>query len=183
MARLISILPSCLNQPRQFLQTQHHSTLSRQSMPLSSKPKLRRVRYVAELQTSEDELQLLITLILSSGLTFDAIGKAIGRDEVWVASAFYGQVRILLAFSSTSRWLCPCLRAILYHALQAKPSAEELAKLSELLELPQAQLTAGLGDHWFPYRGLGTAVPTDPVVYRLYEVRRIQYLAFWDPLM
>ena len=26
------------------------------------------------------------------GLTFDDIAKAIGRDEVWVAAAFYGQV-------------------------------------------------------------------------------------------
>lgn len=27
-------------------------------------------------------------------LTFEDIGKAIGRDEVWVAAAFYGQVRL-----------------------------------------------------------------------------------------
>lgn len=26
------------------------------------------------------------------GLTFDNVAKAIGRDEVWVAAAFYGQV-------------------------------------------------------------------------------------------
>ena len=26
------------------------------------------------------------------GLTFDQIAKAIGKDEVWVAAAFYGQV-------------------------------------------------------------------------------------------
>lgn len=31
---------------------------------------------------------------LSVGLSFEAIGNAIGRDEVWVASAFYGQVGI-----------------------------------------------------------------------------------------
>jgi hypothetical protein len=29
-----------------------------------------------------------------AGLTFDQIAKAIGRDEVWVAAAFYGQVKI-----------------------------------------------------------------------------------------
>jgi cyanate lyase len=28
-----------------------------------------------------------------AGLTFDQIAKAIGKDEVWVAAAFYGQVR------------------------------------------------------------------------------------------
>lgn len=27
-----------------------------------------------------------------TGLTFDEIAKSIGRDEVWVAAAFYGQV-------------------------------------------------------------------------------------------
>jgi cyanate lyase len=27
------------------------------------------------------------------GLTFDQIAKAIGRNEVWLAAAFYGQVR------------------------------------------------------------------------------------------
>jgi cyanate lyase len=26
------------------------------------------------------------------GLTFDQIAKAIGKDEIWVASGFYGQV-------------------------------------------------------------------------------------------
>lgn len=33
-----------------------------------------------------------LTLIHHLGLTFDQIGKAIGKDEVWVASAFNGQV-------------------------------------------------------------------------------------------
>ncbi len=28
----------------------------------------------------------------NAGLTFEAIGKAIERDEVWIAAAFYGQV-------------------------------------------------------------------------------------------
>lgn len=29
------------------------------------------------------------------GLTFDQIAKELGKDEIWVASAFYGQVSIL----------------------------------------------------------------------------------------
>lgn len=28
----------------------------------------------------------------ATGLSFEQIGKAIGKDEVWVAAAFYGQV-------------------------------------------------------------------------------------------
>jgi cyanate lyase len=34
---------------------------------------------------------------ICAGLTFDDIAKAIGRDEVWTAAAFYGQVRLFLA--------------------------------------------------------------------------------------
>ncbi|KAJ7889450.1 cyanate lyase C-terminal domain-containing protein [Mycena olivaceomarginata] len=76
------------------------------------------------------------------GLTFDEIAKAIGKDEVWTAAAFYGQ---------------------------AKPTPEELSKVSELLDVPSGELQAGLGDHWWPNRGLGPIPPTDPVIYRLYE--------------
>jgi cyanate lyase len=35
----------------------------------------------------------MMTMIVA-GLTFDEIGKAINRDEVYVAAAFYGQARI-----------------------------------------------------------------------------------------
>ncbi|KAJ7284435.1 cyanate lyase C-terminal domain-containing protein [Mycena rebaudengoi] len=76
------------------------------------------------------------------GLTFDQIAKAIGKDEVWVAAAFYGQ---------------------------AKFTAEELNKVSDLLGVAQTELHAGIGDHWWPNRGLGPIPPTDPVIYRLYE--------------
>ncbi|KAJ7685896.1 cyanate lyase C-terminal domain-containing protein [Mycena rosella] len=76
------------------------------------------------------------------GLTFDEIAKAIGKDEVWVAAAFYGQ---------------------------AKFTGEELASVASALDIPAGELQAGLGDHWWPHRGLGPVPPTDPVIYRLYE--------------
>ncbi|KAF9457867.1 cyanate lyase C-terminal domain-containing protein [Collybia nuda] len=78
------------------------------------------------------------------GLTFEQIAKAIGKDEVWLAAGMYGQ---------------------------AKFSEDELRKLAEVLEVPVAETLAGLGDHWWPNRGLGPVPPTDPVIYRLYEVR------------
>ncbi|KAI0076164.1 cyanate hydratase [Panus rudis PR-1116 ss-1] len=78
----------------------------------------------------------------AQGLTFDAIGKAIGRSEVWVAAAFLGQ---------------------------AKFTQEELSKVSQLLAVDNAALVAELGDHWYPQRGIGPSIPTDPVIYRLYE--------------
>ncbi|KAI4517605.1 Cyanase [Schizophyllum commune Tattone D] len=75
------------------------------------------------------------------GLTFDEIAKAVGRDEVWVAAAFYGQ---------------------------AKPDAEELAKLGDVLGL--SSLKEEVSPQWWPMRGgLGSTPPTDPVIYRLYE--------------
>ncbi|KAL0573235.1 Cyanate hydratase [Marasmius crinis-equi] len=83
-----------------------------------------------------------MTLTHWRGLTFEAVAKELGRDEVWVASAFYGQ---------------------------AKFSANDLQKVSGILDLPQADLDAALGDHWWPYRGLDPMPPTDPVLYRLYE--------------
>ncbi|TFL04200.1 cyanate lyase C-terminal domain-containing protein [Pterulicium gracile] len=76
------------------------------------------------------------------GLSFDDIAKKVGKDEVWLAAAFYGQ---------------------------AKFSPEDLAKVGQALDIPEKELTAGLGDHWWPNRGLGPIPPTDPVIYRLYE--------------
>ncbi|KAJ7152091.1 cyanate lyase C-terminal domain-containing protein [Mycena filopes] len=84
----------------------------------------------------------LLAAKTAKGLTFDAIAQKLGKDEIWVAAAFYAQ---------------------------AKFTPEELTTLSELLELPPAALSAGLGDAWFPTRGLGPTPPTDPLVYRLYE--------------
>ncbi|KAI5120199.1 hypothetical protein M0805_006305 [Coniferiporia weirii] len=76
------------------------------------------------------------------GLSFEQIGKSLGKDEVWVASAFYGQ---------------------------AKLTEDQIEALASLLEVPAANLHAQLGAHWWPERSLGSTTPTDPVVYRLYE--------------
>jgi len=72
-------------------------------------------------------------------MTFADIGKALGRDECWVAALFY---------------------------CQAKATEEETCKLAKLLELPCEELKV-LAD--FPNKGLGPVVPTDPLIYRLYE--------------
>jgi cyanate lyase len=66
----------------------------------------------------------------------------------------------------------PCLRNPGLNATssQAKFSPEELINLSEILDIPIASLQGGLGEHWWPNRGLGPVPPADPVIYRLYEV-------------
>jgi len=76
------------------------------------------------------------------GLTFDQIAKEIGKDEVWLAAAFYGQ---------------------------AKFTEDELKRVAEILDVGPAFALSELGNHWWPNRGLGPMPPQDPVIYRLYE--------------
>lgn len=86
---------------------------------------------------------LLFQRKAQKGLTFSDIGKALGRDEVWVAAAFYAQ---------------------------AKFTMEEVDKLAHLLDINQHSILAEIGDHWWPNRGeLAEMPPKDPVLYRLYE--------------
>jgi len=58
------------------------------------------------------------------------------------------------------------------NCVQAKLSAEELQLLSNFLSIDHTSLQSELGEHWWPNRGLGPIPPTDPVIYRLYEVRQ-----------
>jgi cyanate lyase len=75
-------------------------------------------------------------------LTFEAIAKHLGRDEVAIAALFYGQ---------------------------AMASAEDMKKLSEVLDIPIQTLESQLSG--FPDRGRSLEMPPkDPLVYRLYEV-------------
>jgi cyanate lyase len=61
----------------------------------------------------------------------------------------------------------------IYLALKAKASEEELRALEAVLQLPREILSpgiAGIGDSWYPNRGIGPIPPTDPLIYRLFEV-------------
>ncbi|CAG8837407.1 46139_t:CDS:2, partial [Gigaspora margarita] len=75
--------------------------------------------------------------------SFADIGKQLGKDEVWVASLFYGQ---------------------------AKPEEADLKKLSVILDIQY--LTTDLGAQtFFPTRGgLLELPPRDPFLYRLFEM-------------
>ena len=74
------------------------------------------------------------------GLTFDQISKKIGLAESLVAALFYGQFRVE---EDTAKKLCA--------ELGLGKDVEDF-----LVEWPD--------------RGLGPVVPTDPVIYRLYEI-------------
>ncbi|MQA87223.1 MAG: cyanase [Streptosporangiales bacterium] len=74
-------------------------------------------------------------------LSFAEIAKSVGRHPVWTAAAIHGQ---------------------------AVMSAEEADKLVDLLGLPAA---VSVALQRYPMRGsLDEAVPTDPLIYRLYEI-------------
>jgi cyanate lyase len=77
------------------------------------------------------------------GLSFADLEKILDRDEVWIAALLYRQ---------------------------ASASAEEASKLAASLDLSEdiaEELTA------FPSKGLGPVVPTDPLVYRFYEIMQV----------
>ncbi|KAL9096840.1 MAG: hypothetical protein Q9165_000804 [Trypethelium subeluteriae] len=75
-------------------------------------------------------------------LTFEAIAKKLGRDEVAVAALFYGQ---------------------------AMANAEDIKNLSDLLNIPADKLESQLAGH--PDRGRTMDMPPkEPLIYRLYEI-------------
>ena len=75
--------------------------------------------------------------------SFADLGKLIDRDEVWVASLFYGQ---------------------------ASATEEEAEKLSAKLDLEQ-NISDTLTE--CPTKSLGPLVPTDPLIYRFYEIMQV----------
>ncbi|KAF8310255.1 Cyanase [Clavulina sp. PMI_390] len=108
----------------------------------------RRESFVAATSTAplnklEPILKSLFDAKARLNLSFENIASRIGRDEIWVASVFYGQ---------------------------AKPTPADIESLSSVLEIDFSAFKAEHGEHWWPHRGMvGPMPPTDPVIYRLYE--------------
>ena len=87
----------------------------------------------------------------AKGMSFADLEAALGLDEVWIASLFYGQ---------------------------ATASKEEAEKLAELLSLDPA-ITAALQE--FPTKGsLDPVIPTDPLIYRFYEIMQVYGMPLKD---
>ncbi len=98
-----------------------------------------------------ESTQLLLKAKKEKGLTFADIGSLLGLDEVWVASLFYGQ--------STA-------------------SDEEADKLLTTLgldtELKEILTTP-------PVKGsLDPVIPTDPLIYRFYEIMQVYGMPMKD---
>jgi cyanate lyase len=92
---------------------------------------------------SEEITARLLNAKKRKGLTFGDLEKELGRDEVWIAALFYRQ---------------------------ASASREEAEKLAAALGLPP-DAVEDLTE--YPVKGLGPVVPTDPLVYRFYEIMQV----------
>lgn len=89
----------------------------------------------------EDVTDLIVFRKMKSGLKWPAIAKKVGASKEWTAAACLGQMQM------------------------TKKQAEAVGKLFDLPE------EAVLLLQQVPYKGsLPTAVPTDPLVYRFYEL-------------
>jgi len=80
----------------------------------------------------------------AKGVTFEDLEKIVGRDETWIASVIYRQ---------------------------ASADLDEATKIVTALDLPESMaepLTVA------PLKGsLEPQIPTDPLIYRLYEVMQV----------
>ncbi len=94
--------------------------------------------------------QKLLLAKQAKGLTFADLEALLGRDEVWIASLFYRQ--------STA-------------------SEDEATKLLTALGL-STDLAAEL--MVCPTKGLGPIVPTDPLIYRFYEIMQVYGMPMKD---
>ncbi|PMB00273.1 cyanase [Fischerella thermalis CCMEE 5268] len=87
--------------------------------------------------------QKLLAAKKDKGLSFTDLEKILGRDEVWIAAVIYRQ---------------------------ASASEEEAKLLVEALGLDESdveELTE------YPVKGNGPVVPTDPLIYRFYEIMQV----------
>ena len=86
----------------------------------------------------------------AAGLSFVDLGEAIGRDEVWVAALLYRQ---------------------------ASAPQDEALKLAEILGI-DPEIAEELTEP--PSKGLGPVVPTDPLIYRFYEIMQVYGMPLKD---
>ena len=88
-----------------------------------------------------DVTKKIVSVKVKKGMKWEAIAKKIGQSKEWVTAALLGQMQM------------------------TKKQAETAAKLFGLTEEETAWLQI------VPYKGsLPTAVPTDPLIYRWYEI-------------
>ena len=99
--------------------------------------------------TRNDVTEMVVESRLKKGLTWAKIAKAVGTSKEWTTAALLGQMQM------------------------TKEQAEAAGKLLGLPEYAVLLLQQ------VPYKGsLPTAVPTDPLIYRLYELVNVYGTTF-----
>ncbi len=94
--------------------------------------------------TRNDVTELIITNKLAKGLKWEDIAKVAGQSKEWTTAGCLGQMTF------------------------TKEQAEAIGKLLDLPEAAVIQLQL------VPYKGsLPSAVPTDPLIYRFYELIQV----------
>jgi cyanate lyase len=94
--------------------------------------------------------QTLLAAKDEKGITFADLEEIVGRNEVWIAAVFYRQ---------------------------ASASVEEAQQILRALSLSEdlvPELTT------YPSKGLGPTVPTDPLIYRFYEIMQVYGMPMKD---
>jgi cyanate lyase len=90
--------------------------------------------------------ELLLEVKEDKGISFDHLGKQVGNSEVWVASLFFGQ---------------------------ARATREQAARIVTELGLEEDREAFEYFFTSIPSKGLGPVVPTDPLIYRFYEIMQV----------
>jgi len=98
--------------------------------------------------TKQEATSHLLAAKKNRGLTFEEIGKSVGKDKVWVTAAIMGQ------------------------ASMAKEEAEKTVQTLGLGEGAAKQVAAALQE--MPMKGsLDSTVPVDPLIYRFHEITQV----------
>lgn len=96
-----------------------------------------------------DVTEMIVAARIAKGLSWARIAKAVGQSKEWTTAALLGQMQM------------------------TKPQAEAAGKL---LDLPVEAVRLL---QQVPYKGsLPTAVPTDPLIYRFYELVNVYGTTF-----
>ncbi|MGE0114647.1 MAG: cyanase [Steroidobacteraceae bacterium] len=96
-----------------------------------------------------DVTEMIVATKLKKGLKWSELGTVLGKSKEWTAAALLGQMAL---------------------------DAQQAAAVGKTLDLPEE---AVLLLQTFPYKGsLPSAVPTDPLIYRFYELINVYGTTF-----
>jgi len=103
---------------------------------------------VQKVMTRKDATEYILAAKREKGLTFEDIGRAVGRHKIWVTAALMGQ------------------------ATMSKEEAEKAVSVLGLGEGIASQVSTLLQE--IPTKGsLDNAVPVDPLMYRFHEITQV----------